>query len=82
MKLCSRSSWVVRVYDGNEKAVDVTLVVEELRTLVYASILSQFAIGAILTLAFSGVDLDDNFLKRIFGNTNICIIFDFPPSTT
>lgn len=37
--------------------------------------------SAILTLFFSGVDLDDNVMTRWYGYNNICILYDFPPAT-
>jgi len=39
------------------------------------------ATGIFLTKMFSGIDLENSLLTQIFGYNNICVYFDFPPST-
>lgn len=69
------------VEDSLERAIEVSVVIEEIRVALYASFIGIIVIGIILTRSFASVDYDDNFLTRVFGNTNVCIYFDFPPST-
>jgi len=71
-----------RVVDMNgEKRFELTLVVEQLRFAMYSSFLFIIILGYTLSKAFADIDYEDNFLKNVFGSTNVCIYFDFPPST-
>jgi hypothetical protein len=50
----------------------------------HAAVFSFFAMvftGAVLTFTFSGVDVGDSPLVSYYGFNNVCVVFDFPPST-
>ncbi len=57
------------------------LVVEKLRLNAYIGFWIVVAVGIFLTTRFSGVILSDTLLVKVFGYNNICVYFDFPPST-
>ncbi len=59
----------------------LNLVVERLRLMGYAGFWIVVVTGIVLTRLFSGIDLDDTLLMRVFGYNNICVYFDYPPST-
>ncbi|WP_057830744.1 hypothetical protein [Colwellia sp. TT2012] len=60
---------------------DLRLVVEKLRLMGYAGFWLVVITGIILTRLFSGINLDDSLLTQVFGYNNICVYFDFAPST-
>jgi hypothetical protein len=60
---------------------DLTLVVEKLRLRAYASFLVVVLVGILLTNLFANIDLNDSLLMQVFGFNNICVYFDYPPST-
>jgi hypothetical protein len=59
----------------------IPIVVEKLRLVGYACFWGMVATGIFLTRAFSSVDLDQTLLREVFGYNNICVYFDYPPST-
>jgi len=71
---------------GKAVQLDETMLVrpfppEKVRIIGYSGFWIIVGTGVLLTRNFSGVDLDDNLLTRVFGYNNICVNFDFPPST-
>ena len=64
-------------YDNSE----IRLVVEKLRLMGYASFWCVVMTGYLLTRLFSDLDLQDSHLMHVFGYNNICVYFDYPPST-
>ncbi len=60
---------------------DISFVVEELRLGGYVGFWLIVLTGMVLTRAYSGIDLSDTLLTRVFGYNNICIYFDFAPAT-
>jgi hypothetical protein len=45
------------------------------------SFVAMVVTGVILTLAFSGADLSHSALIPFYGYNNVCVFFDYPPST-
>jgi len=87
---CSRVSAIIsNMFGGNPdpekdyaaKKIELKLVVEQLRFVTYLSFLFIILLGMWLTRAFADVDFENNFLTNVFGSTNVCIYFDFAPST-
>jgi len=54
---------------------------EMLRMYGFFGFMMIVATGIFLTKMFSGLDLDNTLLTKVFGYNNICVYFDFPPST-
>jgi hypothetical protein len=55
--------------------------VEKLRLIAYAWFWGTVVVGVVLTKAFTDIDTDDTLLKSVYGFTNVCVNFDFPPAT-
>ena len=66
--------------DDGECSFNLFVVVEKLRLVAYCLFGLVLLVAFILTKAFVNVP-EDNFLGRVFGTTNSCIILDFPPVT-
>ena len=65
---------------GNETEITLFVVVELLRFLIYLWFLLILLVGVFLTFGF--VEEDHlAILKYIFGSVNICVYFEFPPTT-
>ncbi len=60
---------------------DLVVVVEKLRLMGYTGFWVVVLVGVLLTRAFADVDLDHSLLVQVFGYNNICVNFDYPPST-
>ena len=65
---------------GTEKEIKISVVVENFRTAFYWSFLGIIVFGAFLTKVFTKVD-STAIINDVFGASNICTYFDFPPST-
>jgi len=66
---------------GADKDVVIRLIPEALRVIAYSCFWFVVILGIILTRFFSGIDMDKTLLMQVFGYNNICVNFDFPPST-
>jgi len=68
---------------NGEYSFNMVIVVEDFRVGVYVSFILVMIIGAILTELFAdGVDGDfDVYIHAVYGVSNGCIYFDFPPAT-
>lgn len=60
---------------------DISFVVEELRLAGYVGFWLIVLTGMVLTRLYSGIDMDQTILTRVFGYNNICVYFDFAPAT-
>lgn len=60
---------------------NIVLSIEKLQLLGYSSFWIIVLVGIFLTDIFANIDLDNTLLLEVFGYNNICIYFDFPPST-
>ena len=68
------------VKDGAERSIRFSMVVENFRTLFYWSFLGVFLLGITLTKLFVKEDVTE-IIKDVFGASNVCAYFDFPPAT-
>ena len=66
---------------GSNPQDPLRFVVEKLRIQGYAGFWVVVVTGIVLTRMFSGIDLEDTLLVQVFGYNNICVYFDYPPST-
>lgn len=57
------------------------ITVERLRLYSYAGMWTIMVTGVILTQAFAEIDQNDTLLVSVYGYNNVCVNFDFPPST-
>jgi len=73
---------MIKNADG-EYSLNMVIVLEDLRVGVYASFNVVVIFGIILTELFAeGVDGDTTlYIRGVFGVSNMCIFFDFPPAT-
>jgi hypothetical protein len=60
---------------------DIRLVVEKLRLMGYAGFWLVVITGIILTRLFADLNLETSLLTKVFGYNNICVYFDYAPST-
>jgi len=60
---------------------DITFVVEKIRLVGYIGFWMVVLTGIFLTKMFGNVDLQNTILMKVFGYNNICVYFDYPPST-
>lgn len=70
--------------DSHRAALHLTglrLVVEKLRLIGYGGFWVVVVTGMILTKLFGGIDMNKTLLFETFGYNNICVYFDFYPST-
>ena len=65
---------------GHERSIRLLLVVENFRLAFYLTFLFVIFLGIILTISFVEVDYKAGIVK-VFGVVNICVYFDYPPST-
>ncbi len=66
---------------GGAPEVAFDLVVERLRLMGYGGFWVVVVTGIILTRLFSGQNLETGVLMDVFGYNNICVYFDYAPST-
>ena len=70
--------------DGKEKLIELTVVVEELRFIVYVTFVTIILLGMMLTTLFTEYFIPyayDKIITDSFGYTNVCAFFDQPPAT-
>jgi hypothetical protein len=61
---------------------DIRLVVEKLRLIGYAGFWVVVITGIVLTRMFADLDIENSLLTEVFGYNNICVYFDYAPSTS
>lgn len=61
--------------------VKASINVEGARSLIYVFFYVVVGTGMTLTSLYESVDFDDNIVLTYFGTNNICVNFDYPPST-
>jgi len=64
---------------GGEHSLNLVVVVEDFRIGFYILFLMIVASGLILTRSF--VDDPDYILLQVYGTSNVCSLFDYPPAT-
>ena len=75
------TKWIEIIkYEQNERKIKITLVVENFRTAFYWTFLGVILLGMLLTNVFVKEDVHQ-LLTDVFGASNICANFDFPPAT-
>ena len=60
---------------------EIRLVVEKLRLMGYSGFWVVVIVGILLTRFLSNIKLEESLLVQVFGYNNICVYFDYPPST-
>ena len=83
---CSQENRPTRFYEvikknGGERKIRITLVPEHFRTLFYCEFLALVLFGMFLTLMFAKEKDTTQIITDVFGASNICTYFDFPPAS-
>lgn len=63
-----------------EHTLNMGIIIEDLRAAVYIAFTTLAIIGVILTKSFAEGDTD-KYIVAVFGSSNLCTSFDFPPAT-
>ena len=66
--------------NNGEHSLNMVLVVEDFRVAFYSVFIFIIIVGVILTKAFTDID-HNNILVSVYGISNLCAYFDWPPST-
>jgi len=64
-----------------ERTLNMGIIIEDLRAGVYIAFAALSIIGVILTEVFHEYDEKTDYIKKVFGASNLCSNFDFPPAT-
>ena len=75
------SRWYKVIEKDNEKELNIGVVVEDFRAGFYYSFIFMLGVSFTLTKCFTDVD-HTAIIKSVFGASNLCTYFDFPPLHT
>ena len=67
--------------NGNEREINLFVVVETFRFIFYLWFLLVIIVGILLTLTLSYEPEYKKIIRKLFGSINVCVFFDYPPAT-
>ena len=73
--------WFQIKRNGNEREINLFVVVETFRFIFYLWFLLVIIVGILLTLTLSYNPEYKKIIRKIFGSINVCVFFDYPPAT-
>ena len=73
--------WLQIKRHGNEREINLFVVVETFRFIFYLWFLLVMVVGILLTLTLSYVPEYKKIIRKLFGSINVCVFFDYPPAT-
>ena len=77
----STKKWLQIRRNGNEREINLFVVVETFRFIFYLWFLLVMIVGILLTLTLSYEPEYKKIIRKLFGSINVCVFFDYPPAT-
>ena len=77
----STKQWLQIKRNGNEREINLFVVVETFRFIFYLWFLLVIIAGIVLTVTLSYEPEYKKIIRKIFGSINVCVFFDYPPAT-